>query len=494
VSELLGADVDVLDRVAESLTANARRMGDLGALAQQAMRALRTSWSGPDLEGLAQQWERQSAPQLAATCTSLDSCAAQLRAQSAAQRQASGTLVAGSVAFAPMGIPRPVPPPTRGSPVDKATWWRLLSPTQQQQVIRQHPDWIGNSDGLPFAARDLANRALIIPARERLLGEQRRLEGAVADSWFGGAFTNDDAALGQVRDKLTALATISTILGRPGERQLLLVDLSGERAQAAVARGNVDTADNVAVFVPGMSANVTDALTVYDGTMGELQQRSELESSRVEGGRADGTLTATAAVVTWVGYQAPQLGWDLLGDNSVADDHAARSGAAQLVPFLQGIDAARDHRAHLTLLGHSYGSTVAGLALQEHTGVNDAVFFGSPGLGTSSTQNLLLDGGSTYYIEARRDVVGDLGYFGVDPSHLAGIEHASAREATIVDPVTGHTRQLKEVIGHSSYLDDDSTSQYNLSVVVAGVPEQRIRDQGEGFGDILSQPILGTRR
>jgi hypothetical protein len=254
-------------------------------------------------------------------------------------------------------------------------------------------------------------------------------------------------------------------LAKTGERQLLLLDLSAPRAQAAIARGNVDTANDVAVFVPGLSANVTDALTLYDGSMGQLQRRAELESNQ-----ADPVRKATAAVVTWIGYQAPQLGWELIGDNSVAGDHSATRGAALLVPFLRGIGAAREHDAHLTLLGHSYGSTVAGLALRQVTGVNDAVFFGSPGIGTNHLGDLSLDGGHVYYIEARQDWVGGLGYFGTDPSHLAGIEHASAGASAIANPVTGQIRELKEVVGHSSYLADDSTSQFNMSVVVADVP------------------------
>jgi len=360
---------------------------------------------------------------------------------------------------------------------------------QQHGVIHDHPDWIGNRDGVAFWARDQANRAMIDVSRGRLTGQQRKLELDLADNWFGGMFTNDDAALGHVAEKLAALAAIDRTLRKSGDRQLLLLDMSAQRAQAAVARGNVDTADNVAVFVPGMSANVTNGLTVYDDTMGQLQHRAELEGKRV-----NPTHGATVAVVTWIGYQAPQLGWELIGDNSVADDQAARTGATRLVPFLQGIGAARDHDAHLTLLGHSYGSTLAGLALQENTGVDDVVFFGSPGIGTSHLQDLKLDDGHAYYIEARRDAVGDLGYFGIDPSHLAGIEHASAQESTVVDPVTGEVRHFNEVVGHSSYLVDDSTSQYNLSVMVAGEPDRRVADEGEGVGDLLSRPLRGPQR
>ena len=65
----------------------------------------------------------------------------------------------------------------------------------------------------------------------------------------------------------------------------------------------------------------------------------------------------------------------------------------------------------------------------------------------------------------------------------------SARAATVVDPVTGETRRFDEVTGHVSYLVDNSTSQYNMSVVVAGLPERRVYDGGEGLGDVLSWPI-----
>jgi len=354
-------------------------------------------------------------------------------------------------------------------------------------VIKEHPEWIGNRDGVPFAARDEANRALLGVDRHRLVAEQERLNARLSGSWFGGTFTNDDAALAHVKDKLASLEAIEQTLARDGDRQLLTLDLSQERTQAAIARGNVDSADNVAVFVPGMTQTVNDSMKDDDHAMDQLQHRAELENKR-----ANPAGDSTTATVTWIGYQAPQWGLDVVGVNSVADDHAAQVGAAQLVPFLRGIGAARDHDAHLSLLGHSYGSTTAGLALRQNTGVDDVVFFGSPGIGTNDVKDLSVPRGHAYYIEARSDFVGDLGYFGIDPSHMDGIEHASARASTVVDPLTGEIRHFAEVTGHGSYLVDDSTSQYNLSVVVAGLPNRRVFDSGEGAGDVLSWPIPGT--
>jgi hypothetical protein len=177
----------------------------------------------------------------------------------------------------------------------------------------------------------------------------------------------------------------------------------------------------------------------------------------------------------------------LFDENSVASDHSAQEGASKLAPFLNGIDAARDTDPHLTALGHSYGSTTTGLALQQNTGVDDAVFFGSPGLGTSHVGELKVPDGHSFYLEGKNDPVGDLGYFGIDPSHMDGIEHGSAKEATLPDG-----RHLTESTGHSAYMDDGSTSQYNMSVVVGGMDERRVIDDGKGAGDVLSWPIPGT--
>ena len=483
----MGANTDVLERNAESLRTAARRVQDIRTLAQRAVAELQASWNGSDLMRLTHQWEQQAAPLLEGAAASLDSCAAQLRGQSAAQRVASGR-DGGSSAIRPMLITPPMAPPTRGSPADNATWWGSLGTLQQQRVIREHPEWIGSRDGVSFTDRDLANRALLTVDRDRLLAERKRLETVLADDWSLGALTNNDAALDQVKDKLASISVIEASLASQGERQLLLLDMSQVRAQAAIANGNVQTADNVAVFVPGMTSNVTDTMKDYDTAMSHMQQRAQQESIR-----AHPTQASTTATVTWIGYQTPELGLDLINpDKSVASISTAKDGAANLVPFLRGIGASREHDPHLTLLGHSYGSTAAGLALRQETGVDDTVFFGSPGLGTDHIQDLKLAPGHAYYVEARRDPVGDTGVFGIDPSHLGGMEHASARASTVVDPVTGEIRHFTESTGHSSYLVDKSTSQYNMSVVVAGVPDRRVYDSGEGIGDVLSWPIPGT--
>jgi hypothetical protein len=345
---------------------------------------------------------------------------------------------------------------------------------------------------VPAQVRDRANRARLDVQRAALEAEVRRLEVAVAASWFDGAFTSDDEALDEARAKLEALDRVEQVLAR-GDRQLLLLDTSGRLATAAVAVGDVDTADHVAVFTPGMGTTVEGRLEGYDRDMDQLRSLALRELWTTDP-------DATVATVSWLGYQAPSTPWEdssqgrsqwhhlLDPDRSVALDDAAREGAVPLTSFLQGIDAARADDPHLTGLGHSYGSLTTGLALQAPTGVDDAVFFGSPGLGLTDADDVLVPDGHRYVVEARNDPVADLAAFGTDPNQLLDQTGLSAGEGHAPDgrPLSGST-------GHSQYLLQDSTSQYNLAVTVAGLTDRQVHDDGRGWGDLLQTPAPWAR-
>src|SRR5450631_3970047 len=103
VSELLGADTDLLERNALSLNADARRVQDIRILVQRAVAELQSSWNGSDLMQVTRQWEYEASPLLSSASASLDTCAAQLRAQSASQRAAS-------TADGSLGTTRALPP------------------------------------------------------------------------------------------------------------------------------------------------------------------------------------------------------------------------------------------------------------------------------------------------------------------------------------------------------------------------------------------------
>ncbi|WHP16040.1 alpha/beta hydrolase [Cellulomonas sp. ES6] len=358
--------------------------------------------------------------------------------------------------------------PPGGTPADAAAWWRSLTPEHQARVLARHPEWVGNLDGIPFAVRDQANRVLLDRYREELTAQREALRDP--DNWD----LDTAERLAVVEGKLAGLEAITRVLAEDPARSLLLLDVTGtHQLKAAVAVGDVDTAAHVAVFTPGFTTTVAGSLEDHVGSLDALRARADREGGRFGSG-------GSTAVVAWLGYEAPQWAdWDE-PRRFVTSEAPAASAGAGLARFLHGIDASRHDDPNLTALGHSYGSTATGLALRHQTGVDAAVFFGSPGLGTSDLGDLDIPADRVFRIEARNDPIADFGHFGSDPSHVVGLTGLSARETTI------DGQRYAESTGHSAYLRDRTTSQHNIAAVVAGVPSRSVQDSGRGWGDVIS--------
>lgn len=368
-------------------------------------------------------------------------------------------------------VARPGPPPSDASASSVRSWWSVLSADQRAAVVTDYPDLVGSTDGLPGWARDRANRILLdrdevaLAAREAMLrpapdGVLGGLAGAATIGTLGGGARRVEYA--QVVAKLEVIRAVRQVLAvRDGqERQLLALDLTGRSGKVAVAVGDVDTASHVAVLVPGFTTSVGRDLMGADAAAASLTRLSD----RVAMGWGD---RASVASVTWMGYDAPQVSDTLTSTHSVVLRSSAEAGADSLVPFLAGLGVGR----HVTLVGHSYGSTVAGVAVARGgTGVDDLVVMGSPGLGVGSVNALGMPAARVHVIEADDDPVADLGWFGGDPDRMVGVDVLSAGAGVAADgsaAVPSH--------GHSEYLVPGTTSQWNIAAVVAGVPSRGVR-------------------
>ena len=145
-----------------------------------------------------------------------------------------------------------------------------------------------------------------------------------------------------------------------------------------------------------------------------------------------------------------------------------------------GIDASRSDDPHLTAIGHSSGSLTTGFALQNGTGVDDAVFMGSPGVGTDNLGALDITG-DAYTLASGGDGVAALAAFDGDPREINGIHDLSTRAADVVMPdgtdvalmsTDRFTGPIVERMGsHSDYYTLDTTSQFNQAAVIAGIPD-----------------------
>ncbi len=194
---------------------------------------------------------------------------------------------------------------------------------------------------------------------------------------------------------------------------LLQYDERGD-GRIVVAFGDPDTSRNVATYVPGAGTSLRDV-------SGELERAVALRE------RAG----PDTAVVMWLGYDAPDFA-------DAALLKAARDGADALRRFQEGLAA--NHTGEIgqrTVIGHSYGSVVVGVAEREGDLIaDDIVALGSPGMGAPTAAHLR-DPTQVWACTARDDPIRLVPGFilGRDPDH----------------PRFGAQRFVSAPMGHSGY-------------------------------------------
>jgi pimeloyl-ACP methyl ester carboxylesterase len=163
-----------------------------------------------------------------------------------------------------------------------------------------------------------------------------------------------------------------------GGRRFLAFDPTGDGTAVEVL-GDLAGAGQVAVLVPGVDSTLRD----FDRGLGGVSRRAPAVQARVLYQRLrSADPGAAVAVVAWLGYDPPE-GLSL----DVARDGRARAGAAALTRFVTGLVSRRPGVA-VTLIGHSYGALVVGLAAPQLPAVTDLVALGAPGMGVDRAGDL----------------------------------------------------------------------------------------------------------
>jgi hypothetical protein len=161
-------------------------------------------------------------------------------------------------------------------------------------------------------------------------------------------------------------------------RRFLAFDDTGDGTAVEVL-GDLTRAERVVVLVPGVDTVLRD----FDRGLGGVARRAPAVQARTVFDRVRATAPAAAvAVVAWLGYDPPE-GFSL----DVARDVRARSGATALTGFVRALTAQRPGVA-VTLVGHSYGAIVVGLAAPQLREVTDVVALGAPGMGAGRAADL----------------------------------------------------------------------------------------------------------
>ncbi|SNR53553.1 Alpha/beta hydrolase [Haloechinothrix alba] len=375
-------------------------------------------------------------------------------------------------------VVRPSDFPDAGdSAAEVKEWWDELSPLERESAIYTHPDRVGSLDGIPVEARDRANRILFeesyadVKARYEALdelGEERTSE--------------QQREFDQLAGTRQGLEAINDQLGRePSEAypQAYPLDFDTEgHGRGILATGNPDTAENTVTQVPGTESGLHSMAS-------ELEKADQLIA---EAGFESG---GDAAVVTWIGYDAPQ---DL---GPATNAHYAEDAAADLRSFQDGLRATHEGGGgHNTVLGHSYGSTVIGHAAgtdddgEPNLDVDNMVFVGSPGVGVGHASELGIDTENVYATTAENDVIRGTPRFVHDKQPISadfGAHEFPSDPGPDGDWYTlGYSGDA-----HSAYWHDDSDSLENIvTIAVGGTPDRTdtILAPGADSGDVADSP------
>jgi hypothetical protein len=354
------------------------------------------------------------------------------------------------------------------------------------QLIQQHPELIGNRDGIPVTARDQANRILIGRQREALVAERTRLEGQLLDDHSPGGKSLNPAIRSQIdriNGKISGIDAINARLdsqptvSRDADGFFLLgVDPSSE-GRFIVARGNPDTAKNVATFVPGSLTDLSQA----DGL---LNQGDALHRAAVRAGSpqiADGPSTS---VITWLDYDSPDSIPGAIWPGKAED------GAARLVSFQEGLRTthAPGPPAHTTVVGHSYGSTVAGFAASQGRtlAADEIIGAGSPGFGVDTADQLSVGKEHVWVVESPHDPIADTSVFGADPS-----ENGFGARVYNSEPGPPVGSAIPSTSGYSPYSPGNKLPQYDYTVAAH---DSYLREPPGGNAglDTMGQIIAGN--
>ena len=366
-----------------------------------------------------------------------------------------------NVHYSAMNKVRPSLPPAGASAQEVASWWNSLSDKDKQWMIEQHPDVIGNLDGVDYTSRNQANR-IMLPRLQKQAKEE--LDAYIAEHRFSNS-PHVVLELKRLTDRVKALDEIDKTLKMESDgvpRYLMQLDPSGPNILAAVSQNNPDDADHIGVIVPGMTTSV--AGNGKDGSILDYDEHATVMREAAKDATKPGE---TVAMVSFFGYDAPP------GLIEASNTDMAQAGATKLANFLTGIDAAREHGAgdaHITVASHSYGSTTAGIAatLVGDGVIDDLVQFGSPGSGVQDVAEFHVQPGHLYVSAAPylHDVVQGVGpddSFGKNPDKMDGYTHLSGD----VGPAPSFYTPWDQ---HSGYFQKDTQANRDIASVIGGNP------------------------
>lgn len=325
-------------------------------------------------------------------------------------------------------------------------YFATLTPLQQAELADAEPAVVGNLDGVPPTVRFAANRISIQQEYERELAYYKTLQPDDPAYKRTGARVDTLRSFLNPREQKFVDPHTNKTATREIPRQFLVFDpASGSVAdpkatpypdgRVAEVVGNLSTASNVAFRIPG----ITNRLENFNGFGNGGYNLAQDQTTGIE--------QPDTAVVSWLGYDTPEIG------DSV-DPSKAVAGGQQLADFMAGISVNLKPDATKDVFAHSYGTLCTSKALQDGMHVDNVVFMGSPGLGPTinSVADFHMPGTHFYAMRAPKDPVSYTQGLGNDPADFPDITRLGTNGST----------------GHSQYYNQSTDSLGNLQKILFG--------------------------
>lgn len=238
-----------------------------------------------------------------------------------------------------------------------------LSPQDQALLAMLFPTQVGNTGGVPFAARSVANQVSIIVAADdtkKRIAELVKVKG-LADGY--GAQGGGSEIQKQIDALNDQLKLYEGVIKDPNRLIVLFDAKAGKFAEASGPIGENTT--NVTVIVPGTGTNMGNV-------QGNVDKYDEFAT------KSDGSLVT----ITWMGGPLPQsIVWD--APSASYSNDLAPSFAEFSKEVRQEINSSEavDNKVQLTLAGHSYGGAVVGKAEVYGSDADRELYIEAAGMG-----------------------------------------------------------------------------------------------------------------
>lgn len=266
-----------------------------------------------------------------------------------------------------------------------------------RELGEKYPHLIGNLEGAPYVARDAANRVRIDEAIAMTEAELASIPPTTRSH-------HRELLQARLRDLNAIHLQLGISADVTGRRLIEFYPDRYDHVQASVASGNLDTADNVTVFVPGMDVTGQDI-------QNQIESAEEILAAEVESSPPH---FDDSAAITFMNFDTPK-------GLEVYDNASAIDAAEFLANDLDGLNAARkDQDFQLNIVGHSYGTNVVHHTLAgqgDRFGVDNVFMVGSSGLPEEPRDRYLYGNANQYATESDQDNVAWKGRLGQPPDH-----------------------------------------------------------------------------